>query len=472
MMQSRFTIYAKTVLFLSFLLFFVGYLFVNLLPALFGTFLLLFLVYTKQSFKQSIGEIAVQRTIIEQLRFVNHPVHVKTILKNKGGILIINARDVLPETTTLLRGEHSTHKLVKPGEEIVLDYQIAFSSRGTHRFETIEIECTDRWNLYTRQSPQTQITEIMVHSDPEEIKKAKRISTREHIEVTLPSFIGVETSSEMEGIREYIPGDQLRDIEWKATSRLQKMMTKLYQKKQTVETIILMDCSRSMRRTRGKSSKLEHATVLALQLTKILQSLRHTVGLIAYDEFKTLQSIDPSYKYTHIFEELARLPSTIQMSEYIPKGIPESPLVQKEDVRDRQRFLSTVFPFLARGRRTIQSQTQASGIYEAIRILFRDSKSKHVIILTDMETNLQSLYTSLSLAHVRKYTIWVLAFFSPAYYLDQQHLTVKELEQVYALQNSLEKIALKFKKQNIELIEVSPQVEGGTVIETIRRNKR
>jgi uncharacterized protein (DUF58 family) len=472
MTRIRFTIYAKTVLFLTFLLFFVGYLFVNLLPALFGTVLLVFLVYTKQSFQQSIGEIAVQRTVIEPLRFVNHPVHVKTIIQNKGGILTFNARDILPEAATLMGGESATRRLVRPGEEIILDYQITFSSRGSHRFETLELERTDRWNLYSVQSRQTQITDLMVHSDPEEIKKAKRVSTREHLEITLPSFTGVETSSEMEGVREYIPGDQLRDIEWKATSRLQKMMTKLYQKKQTVETIILLDCSRSMRRTKGTHSKLEHATVLSLQLTKILQSLRHTVGLIAYDEFKTLLTIEQSYRYTRIYEELARLPGAIPTSEYVLKDIPQSLVEHPDDIRDRQRFVSTVFPFLTRGRRTIQSPTQATGIYEAIRLLLRDSNSKHLVILTDMETNLNSLYASLRLAHARKYTIWMLLFFTPAYSLDQQHLTAEELEQLYIIQRSREKIILKLKKQHIELIDVSPRVEGGTVIETIRRKKR
>ena len=52
----------------------------------------------------------------------------------------------------------------------------------------------------------------MVHSDPNEITKASRVSTREHIELTIPSLIGTDLQNDMYGVREYLPGDNLRDI--------------------------------------------------------------------------------------------------------------------------------------------------------------------------------------------------------------------------------------------------------------------
>ena len=467
MFQSRFTLSAKTVLFLSLLLFVVGYLFINLLPALLGTFLLVFLVYTKQSFKQNIGELVIQRTIIEQLRFVNHPVYVKTTIQNKGGVLTIYAQDILPEAAQLLKGDTTQRKLVQPGDTLTLDYQITFTSRGTHHFNEVDIERTDRWNLYTTHTTQSHKTELLVHSDPQEIQKAQRISSREPIEITLPSLTGIETSNEVEGIREYIPGDQLRDIDWKATSRLQKHMTKLYQKKQTVETILLLDCSKTMRRTTGAHTKLEHATILAIHLTKILQSLRHTIGLITYDEHKLLNIIEPTTNYTTIFQDLATLPTPIQTQGYTPLITINTPETTPKDPKENQRFLTTVYPFLARGTCTITHQTQASGIYEATRSLLREPQTKHLIIITDMQTNLQALYTSIRLTRAKKYPIWLLTF-PPAYTLDTTHLTSEELEHTYTQQEAREKILHKLKKNNIEIVTITPATEGGKIIQEIR----
>jgi len=472
MVQTYMTVAGRTVLFLSLLLFFIGYLFMNLIPPLCGVMLLVFLVYTKQSFRAGQGELPVQRTVIESLRFVNHPVYVKTTIKNTGGIRILRIHDMLPEDATVMQGDQEHQQVVDHNDEVVIDYQLIFSHRGTHTLDTLDVEISDRWRLYQQHQTLSQKLEFTVHSDPEEIQKAKRVSSREHLEITLPSRLGVETLYDMEGIREYIPGDQLRDIEWKATSRLQKMMTKLYHKQQTVETIILLDCSRTMRRALGKVSKLEHATVLAVQLSKILQSMRHTVGLIAYDEFKTLVTIDPSYRYQQIFEELAHLPSTIHTNGYQPMIEQDIPSLQEEEIHARQRFLSTVFPFLARGRRTIQTPTQASGLYEAVRLLLKGSTSKHIIILTDLETNLQSMYASVRLIHARKYPVWVLAFLTPTYYLTQATLTTEQLEQLYTAQSMREKIILKMKRRYVQVIDVTPVIEGGTVMETVRRKKR
>ncbi|MCJ7698568.1 MAG: hypothetical protein MUO73_09610, partial [Thermoplasmata archaeon] len=106
--------------------------------------------------------------------------------------------------------------------------------------------------------------------------------------------------------------------------------------------------------------------------------------------------------------------------------------------------------------------------YEAIRILLTNNKSKLLIILTDLETNLQSLYNSISLAHARKYNIWLLTSFSPYYNLDIQQLALEQLEDIYTSHTEREKTLIKLKKLNIEVVELTPSMEGAIAIEKIR----
>jgi len=439
------------------------------MPALSGMFLLVFLVYAKNSFVQGIGEITVNRKILEKLRFVNHPVNIETTIRNYGGCMEVKATDVLPENVTFLRGNNKATQLVNSGEEINLEYQISFSNRGNNNFESVELELTDRWNLYTVNITKLQKTSFIVHSDPDEVKKAKRSSSREYVDITAPSIVGTDVTHELEGIREYIPGDLMRDIDWKVTSRLHTLMTRTFQKKETIETVILLDCSRNMRRTCGENSKLEHSTVIAIHLTNILQSIRHPVGLLAYDEFKVVNNISPTCSYQKIFEELANLPNIIKVNSYKTKKPIETLEFKKENPTENQRFLSTVYPFLTRGKRTIKYRLQASGIYEAIRTLLVSGKGKHLIIITDMETNVESLYSSINLAHSKKYKIWLLTFFSPYYNVDTEALTVDEIEDIYDLQTSREKMLIKIKKKNIDVVELLPLMEGVKIIEEIRR---
>ncbi|MBU0497212.1 MAG: DUF58 domain-containing protein [Candidatus Thermoplasmatota archaeon] len=467
-MATRFTLYAKTLLFLALLLFLVSYLFQNLLPALTGTLILVFLIYTKFSFQSTPNDYTMKRTIHEPLHYVNHTTNITTTITNHASPSLLTITDQLPPQTNLTTGTNTLSKLFNQGETHEITYQLTFTARGTHHFTSITLTTTDLWGLFITNHTIDVPTTIMIHSDPNEIKKATRVTTREHIELTIPSLVGTDLHSDMEGIRDYLPGDLLRDIEWKASAKLQKLMTKLYEKHETIDTTILVDCSRTMRRSSTEHSKLEHATVLALHLTKILQALRHNVSLISYDEHKVLTSIKPTHHYTPIYHALTDLPSIIPSPNTIPFTTTE-PLLLSREAPEQQTFLQTIFPFLAKGNRTIRHPTQATGIYEALRILLLDNKTKHVIILTDMETTQQALYNCLNLAHARKYRLWLLLFFTPYYNTSETQLTAEQLEHLYILKKRRDEFIIKLKRQHIDIVELAPQTEGGKILETIKR---
>ncbi|HWR27611.1 MAG TPA: DUF58 domain-containing protein, partial [Candidatus Thermoplasmatota archaeon] len=393
MLRPHYTQYAKTLLFLSILLFITSFLFTTLLPAFTAMLLIVFMVYTKTHFKPNPDQLIIQRRIMEPLVFSHHPINIKTTVKNTGPLSHLAITDELPQNAELLKGQNTTQHLVKHDDEVTLEYQIQFLSRGQQQFNDVSFEFSDPWGLYNSKTTQPNIFTVMVHSDPKEIQKAKRVSNREHIELSTPVLGGLETLYEMDGIRPYEPGDRLKDIDWKTTSRLQKHMTKIFQKQDMIETTILLDCSRSMRRTSGKSSKVEHATTLAVHLSKILQSLRHPVGLVAYDEFKTLTMIEPTNNYTKFFESLSSIPEQIHTKEYSLEPLLETEENTVHVREEHQQFLSTVFPFLTKGKRTIHHPAQASGIYEAVHhLLLNKTTKKHLIVITDLETDLTSLY--------------------------------------------------------------------------------
>ena len=468
----EFNIYLKITIFLSMLFFILGYLFQNLIFPINGLFILLFLIYTNVSFKQKLGKISIKRTILEKQIFVNHPVNVKTYVKNHGGQININFYDKSPDNSTIIRGKNRFNGKLKSNEEIILEYQIKLSSRGKNEFPPSGIEISDKWNLYCVKIEKKFKTIIWAHSDPKEIQKAKRVSQREHIEIDAPSITGLETMDEMEGIRDFQPGDKLKDIDWKATSRLQKIMTKLFEKKEVLDTIVLLDCSYSMRRSTGKKSKIDHATNIAVHLTKILQSIRHPIGLIAYDEYKIIKNIQPTDNYNNIFENLTDLPGIITTQGYKTKKTIESSQSKTETSVKEQRFISTVFPFLAKGKRNVKNPLQASGIYESVRILMMDNQTKHIIIITDMETNIQSLYRAITLAHDKRYIVWLLTSFSPYFNIDKKDLTAEKLEDLYSFYTNRENILNKLRKKNIEIVELTPSMEGVKVIEQIRGKRK
>ena len=472
MNQIRWTLYTKTLFFLSILLFLHGYLFDNLLPALAGTSILIFLVYSKLSFQREIGQIKVERTILENLLYVNHPFHVKTIINHIGGRVNIKATDEIPHSAKLLKGSNTISKDVQVDEPITISYQLKFMSRGKHKFTTVSYDISDLCYLFTSHQTKTIKTDVNVHSDPDELKKAKAIHSREDT-LAIPSLVGSELTREFEGIRKYLPGDLLRDIDWKASSRLQTLLTKTFQRKETLETMLLLDCTRSMRRTTGDHSKLEHAMVVGIQLTHMLQSMHHQVGLIAYDEYKVISQVNSSFDYHNIYKELSHLPTTIISPSYTPPTISNSredtwKVIEEEPLENR-KFISTISPFISGGKRRIKHRLQATGIYQAINPYLNSAKQKHLIIITDLETNLESLYAALNIAHSQHNKIWLLTLFTPYYRLDSDGLSIETLESLYEFQMSREKLIKKIMKINIEIVELTPTLQAPHIMETILR---
>ena len=80
-------------------------------------------------------------------------------------------------------------------------------------------------------------------------------------------------SLEFADYREYVPGDELRSIDWPAYGRLERLFVKLYEQEQDLPVSFLIDASASMRwrpsETAPGWSKLEQARRLAAALAYI-----------------------------------------------------------------------------------------------------------------------------------------------------------------------------------------------------------
>lgn len=65
---------------------------------------------------------------------------------------------------------------------------------------------------------------------------------------------GAGSSLEFQEFREYMPGDDVRHIDWAAYARTDSLMVRLFREEISPATEILLDASRSMTTTRGKSA--------------------------------------------------------------------------------------------------------------------------------------------------------------------------------------------------------------------------
>ena len=112
---------------------------------------------------------------------------------------------------------------------------------------------------------------------------------------------------EVESLREYQEGDDLRDICWTATARRQKPIVRVYQMERSQAVWLVLDCGRLMRTRVGDISKLDSAVNAALSLAQVALDSGDRVGLLCYGR-TVRQLVLPARGATHlrqIIEQLA-----------------------------------------------------------------------------------------------------------------------------------------------------------------------
>ncbi len=119
---------------------------------------------------------------------------------------------------------------------------------------------------------------------PEEIARLRGLFVRARA-VTQGVFSGLHrsvhrgASRDFSDHKEYSPGDDIRDLDWKAFARMDRPLIRRYESETNRGALLLMDVSASMSFGSGPLDKLDFARVTAAALAFILLGQRDRVGL-------------------------------------------------------------------------------------------------------------------------------------------------------------------------------------------------
>ena len=84
--------------------------------------------------------------------------------------------------------------------------------------------------------------------------------------------------------RQYMPGDEIRYIDWKVYGRTNRYYIKQYEEETNLKGYVILDSSRSMAyRSEGRISKFDYALSLAAALSFLMIKQQDAVGAAVYD---------------------------------------------------------------------------------------------------------------------------------------------------------------------------------------------
>jgi uncharacterized protein (DUF58 family) len=106
--------------------------------------------------------------------------------------------------------------------------------------------------------------------------------------------------------RQYLPGDDIRHIDWRVFARTERYYLKTFEADTNTNFTVLLDVSASMGFKHDRLTKLEYAKVLGACLTYFSHRQRDRVGLVSFDE-EIRDIVPPSAKHlSHVLHALDR----------------------------------------------------------------------------------------------------------------------------------------------------------------------
>jgi uncharacterized protein (DUF58 family) len=117
-------------------------------------------------------------------------------------------------------------------------------------------------------------------------------------------------SVEFADYRQYMPGDDVRHIDWKVYGKTDRFFIKRFEEETNLKAYLVLDASKSMAyASEGNIKKIEYASYVAAALAHLMIEQRDAVGLTIYDtEIRTSLAPRATRSYLkQILIELARL---------------------------------------------------------------------------------------------------------------------------------------------------------------------
>ena len=110
--------------------------------------------------------------------------------------------------------------------------------------------------------------------------------------------------------RKYVPGDDLRQLDWNVYARTDRFYTRKFQAETNLDAWLLVDASASMDfATEGRMTKLDYAICLAAAMGYMMVHQQDAVGLAVFDD-ALRELLPPRSRRTHLVNILATLART------------------------------------------------------------------------------------------------------------------------------------------------------------------
>ncbi|MFE6337696.1 DUF58 domain-containing protein [Streptomyces sp. NPDC057798] len=209
-----------------------------------------------------------------------------TVTNPSGRPLRADLRDAWPPSSWQpgTEIEASRHRLrVPPGERRRLTTRLRPTRRGDRQADRVTIRSYGPLGLFTRQG---------THKVPWTVRVLPPFTSRKHLPSKLArlreldgrtSVVTRGAGTEFDSLREYVPGDDTRSIDWRATARQSAVAVRTWRPERDRHILLALDTGRTSAGRVGDAPRLDASMDAALLLAALASRAGDRVDLLAYD---------------------------------------------------------------------------------------------------------------------------------------------------------------------------------------------
>ncbi|OUS29254.1 hypothetical protein A9Q99_09075 [Gammaproteobacteria bacterium 45_16_T64] len=255
-----------------------------------------------------------------------------------------------------------------PGSALKLQYKIKPMKRGDLSFGQIEVLAPSTLGLWQLRYWHAKNSDIKVFPNFSAVSHFALLNTEQQT-----AQIGIRQQQrrgegmEFHQLREFRQGDSLRQIDWNASARKRKIISKEYQEEKDQQIIFLLDCGRKMRNQDGELSHFDHALNAILLMAYVALKQGDSVGLMSFaGQTRWLKPVKGVANMPKLLNHVYDLHATPSASDY--SGVAKD-LLARHNKRSLIILVSNI------------RDENTDDLEPAIRIL----QKKHLVMVANLE---------------------------------------------------------------------------------------
>lgn len=199
--------------------------------------------------------------------------------EDKGTSIAIRAQNRHPPQSAIriLSGS------VSPGSTTTLTYTVRPPRRGDYKFGDLHLRWETVLGLLRRQHTFAAAEPVKVYPNLVDVRRYDLLLRKNRLwELGVRNTRLIGSGTDFERLRDYLPDDDYRRINWKATARRGKPISAEFQTERSQNIIALLDAGRMMRSPVGDVEKLDYAVNAVLLLAFVAAQKGDKVGLLTF----------------------------------------------------------------------------------------------------------------------------------------------------------------------------------------------